>query len=87
MLSTEADNSPHQGVDEVPASVPQQQVNPEATKPGEVELGKRPTNHFDKIILLFVAAKAEHTLRGEDIVVAAENRDDLWIHECISPSR
>ncbi|KQH74842.1 cell division protein ZipA [Xylella fastidiosa] len=72
MLSTEADNSPHQSVDEVPASVPQQQVNPEATKPGEIELGKRPTNHFDKIILLFVAAKAEHTLRGEDIVVAAE---------------
>lgn len=36
------------------------------------ELGKRPAADFDKIISLYVAAKAGHMLRGEDIVVAAE---------------
>jgi cell division protein ZipA len=36
------------------------------------DLGKRPTQDFDKIVSLFVAAKAEQVLRGEDIVVAAE---------------
>ena len=36
------------------------------------DLGKRPTQDFDKIVSLFVAAKAGLMLRGEDIVVAAE---------------
>jgi len=36
------------------------------------DLGKRPTQDFDKIVSLFVAAKAGQVLRGEDIVVAAE---------------
>ncbi|MDG2526633.1 cell division protein ZipA [Stenotrophomonas sp. HITSZ_GD] len=36
------------------------------------ELGKRPSQDFDKIVSLFVAAKAGQVLRGEDIVVAAE---------------
>lgn len=36
------------------------------------DLGRRPTQDFDKIVSLFVAAKAGQVLRGEDIVVAAE---------------
>ncbi|MEL1266230.1 cell division protein ZipA [Pseudoxanthomonas putridarboris] len=36
------------------------------------DLGKRPSQDFDKIISLYVAAKAGQVLRGEDIVVAAE---------------
>ncbi|HYP71725.1 MAG TPA: cell division protein ZipA [Variovorax sp.] len=36
------------------------------------DVGKRPTQDFDKIVSLFVAAKAGQMLRGEDIVVAAE---------------
>ena len=36
------------------------------------DLGKRPNQDFDKIVSLYVAAKAGHMLRGEDIVVAAE---------------
>jgi cell division protein ZipA len=36
------------------------------------DLGKRPNQDFDKIVSLFVAAKAGQVLRGEDIVVAAE---------------
>lgn len=36
------------------------------------DLGRRPGQDFDKIISLYVAAKAGQMLRGEDIVVAAE---------------
>ena len=36
------------------------------------ELGKRPVDQFDRIISLYVAAKAGSKLRGPDIVVAAE---------------
>lgn len=36
------------------------------------ELGKRPGDQFDRIISLYVAAKAGSKLRGPDIVVAAE---------------
>lgn len=36
------------------------------------DLGKRPSQDFDKIVSLYVAARAGEVLRGEDIVVAAE---------------
>ncbi|MGH8052434.1 MAG: cell division protein ZipA [Stenotrophomonas sp.] len=36
------------------------------------ELGKRPSQDFDKIVSLYVAARSGEVLRGEDIVVAAE---------------
>ena len=36
------------------------------------ELGKRANQDFDKIVSLYVAARAGQVLRGEDIVVAAE---------------
>ncbi|AMJ55406.1 MULTISPECIES: cell division protein ZipA [Stenotrophomonas] len=36
------------------------------------ELGKRPSQDFDKIVSLYVAARSGQVLRGEDIVVAAE---------------
>ena len=36
------------------------------------DLGKRLDQDFDKIVSLYVAARAGQTLRGEDIVVAAE---------------
>jgi cell division protein ZipA len=50
---------------------------PELGLPGtqaqaDSDLGKRPDQDFDKIVSLYVAARAGHTLRGEDIVVAAE---------------
>ena len=37
------------------------------------ELGKRNTDDFDKIITLYIAARAGQVLRGPDIVVAAED--------------
>ena len=48
---------------------------PELGLPGaglETDLGKRPNQDFDKIVSLYVAARAGQVLRGEDIVVAAE---------------
>lgn len=54
-------------------------VQPELSLPGDAtgappdsDLGKRPNQDFDKIVSLYVAAKAGQMLRGEDIVVAAE---------------
>ena len=40
--------------------------------PAPVELGKRVSEDFDRIVSLYVAAKAGNLLRGPDIVVAAE---------------
>lgn len=36
------------------------------------ELGKRPSDEFDKIVTLYVAARAGQALHGPDILVAAE---------------
>ena len=36
------------------------------------ELGRRITDDFDKLVTLYVAARPDQVLRGEDIVVAAE---------------
>lgn len=40
--------------------------------PPPSDLGKRENDQFDRIVSLYVAAKAGNTLRGSDIVVAAE---------------
>jgi cell division protein ZipA len=40
--------------------------------PTTSELGKRTSDQFDRIVSLYVAAKAGTKLRGQDIVVAAE---------------
>ena len=40
--------------------------------PAQNELGKRVSDQFDRIVSLYVAAKAGNKLRGQDIVVAAE---------------
>ncbi len=44
------------------------------------ELGKRATEDFDKIITLYIAARAGRTLRGPDIVVAAEKAGLTYGH-------
>ena len=43
-----------------------------AAAQANAELGKRASEDFDKIITLYIAARAGQTLRGPDIVVAAE---------------
>ena len=40
--------------------------------PAQSDLGKRVSEQFDRIVSLYVAAKAGNKLRGQDIVVAAE---------------
>lgn len=44
------------------------------------ELGRRPDEQFDKIISLFVAARAGEVLRGPDILVAAEKAGLVFGH-------
>ncbi len=43
-------------------------------------LGRREIEDFDKIVSLYVAARAGSTLRGEDIVVAAEKTGMVFGH-------
>ena len=45
---------------------------PTAPPPSGPEVGKRDREEFDKIVTLYVAARAGQVLRGPDIVVAAE---------------
>ena len=44
------------------------------------ELGKRVSDEFDRIVTLYVAAKAGQVLRGPDIVVAAEKAGLTYGH-------
>ena len=50
------------------------------TQPAQAELGRRADENFDKIVSLFVAARAGQTLRGPDIVVAAEKAGLVFGH-------
>jgi cell division protein ZipA len=50
---------------------PELGLDTQASEP-ESTLGMRPEQDFDKIVSIYVAAKASQVLRGEDIVVAAE---------------
>ncbi|NIK41151.1 cell division protein ZipA [Xanthomonas arboricola] len=52
----------------------------DADAAGGNDVGKRPNQDFDKIVSLFVAAKAGQVLRGEDIVVAAEKTGLVFGH-------
>ena len=44
------------------------------------DLGRRASEDFDKIVTLYVAARAGHVLRGTDIVVAAEKAGLVYGH-------
>src|SRR5690606_37624331 len=44
------------------------------------ELGKRVSDEFDRIVTLYIAAKAGQMLRGPDIVVAAEKAGLTYGH-------
>lgn len=57
---------------------PELGLEPSASESSDV--GKRPNQDFDKVVSLFVAAKAGQVLRGEDIVVAAEKTGLVFGH-------
>ncbi|HEY4582688.1 MAG TPA: cell division protein ZipA [Lysobacter sp.] len=48
--------------------------------PAKDELGKRTTDEFDKIVTLYLAARAGQMLHGPDIVVAAERAGLVYGH-------
>ncbi|AKC87827.1 cell division protein ZipA [Pseudoxanthomonas suwonensis] len=48
--------------------------------PASSHLGRRESQDFDKIVSLYVAARAGSVLRGEDIVVAAEKTGMVFGH-------
>ncbi len=62
------------GVTQAELGLPDVEANPAS------DLGKRATQDFDKIVSLFVAARAGEQLRGEDIVVAAEKTGLVFGH-------
>lgn len=68
--------SPDYGAD----TVTQPELGLSGAAAPENELGKRPNQDFDRIISLYVAARAGQTLRGEDIVVAAEKTGLVFGH-------
>ncbi len=45
-----------------------------------MQIGARPSNDFDKIVSLYVAARAGHALTGPDLVVAAEKAGLIYGH-------
>ncbi|GAB2618097.1 cell division protein ZipA [Novilysobacter erysipheiresistens] len=47
-------------------------LDPAATAPSTSELGRRVSEDFDKIVTIYLAARAGEKLHGPDIVVAAE---------------
>ena len=51
-----------------------------AAAPAASHLGRRETQDFDKIVSLYVAARAGSVLRGEDVVVAAEKTGMVFGH-------
>ena len=52
----------------------------EAQDPPGMQIGSRPSREFDKIVTLYIAARAGHTLNGPDLVVAAEKAGLIYGH-------
>jgi cell division protein ZipA len=76
MFAGDDDGGPAEGGESAgqeDADVTQPELGLPEVEPSEgSELGKRANQDFDKIVSLYVAARAGQVLRGEDIVVAAE---------------
>lgn len=65
------DASPVQETLDLPGSEP---------APASAEVGRRTTEEFDKIVTLYLAARAGQALHGPDIVVAAERAGLVYGH-------
>ncbi|GAA4799289.1 cell division protein ZipA [Lysobacter hankyongensis] len=63
---------PSPGRDDVVFAQDEMPLEPAVPPPSGPEVGKRDREEFDKIVTLYVAARAGQVLRGPDIVVAAE---------------
>lgn len=67
-----ATGAPPPGRDDVAFAQDAMPLEPAVPPPSGPEVGKRDREEFDKIVTLYVAARAGQVLRGPDIVVAAE---------------
>jgi cell division protein ZipA len=67
-----ATGAPPSGRDDVAFAQDEMPLEPAVPPPSGPEVGKRDREEFDKIVTLYVAARAGQVLRGPDIVVAAE---------------
>lgn len=65
--------------DEVPVDGAQEELFTGQERAAD-ELGKRPSEEFDKIMTIYLAARAGEKLRGPDIVVAAEKVGLVYGH-------
>lgn len=63
-----------------PGAATQAQLDLAAGDTPAAELGKRMSEEFDKIVTLYLAARAGQTLHGPDIVVAAEKAGLVYGH-------
>ena len=54
--------------------------HPAEGRPAEAEVGRRVSEEFDRIVTLYLAARAGQTLHGPDIVVAAEKAGLVYGH-------
>lgn len=75
------DDGEGEGAEAVGGEVSQPELGlEEAAAASTSTLGKREIQDFDKIVSLYVAARAGSVLRGEDIVVAAEKTGMVFGH-------
>jgi cell division protein ZipA len=56
---------------------------PRGTEPASGGQGSRPSHDFDKIVTLYIAARAGHAIAGPDLVVAAEKAGLVFGHRNI----
>jgi cell division protein ZipA len=69
-----------EAVDYSSDAVVQSEIDLAGPEPAGSDLGRRTTEDFDKIVTLYVAARAGHVLRGSDVVVAAEKTGLAYGH-------
>lgn len=77
-LENELAGAPRDGND--PATQSELDLPERAQDAAASELGKRASDEFDKIVTLYLAARAGATLQGPDIVVAAEKAGLVYGH-------
>jgi cell division protein ZipA len=62
---------------------PRAGAEPPPPTPAPPAQGARPTHEFDKIVTLYIAARAGHAIAGPDLVVAAEKAGLVFGHRNI----
>ena len=82
ILEADALESPVAEGEQSELGLPPPSAETGAGNPG-MQVGARPGNDFDKIVSLYIAARAGHALTGPDLVVAAEKAGLIYGHMSI----